>query len=395
MSTVSVVVHRRHRPAGGPRRQPAPGVPDRQSRPGWTSRTSCPRCSSGADLAVVRLLGGRRAWEDGLARADGVRGADRAARRRGRAGRRADGRVVRAGRGGRRGAALPGRGRPRQPRASWRRFLSDTVLLTGEGFAAPRRCRSTACTARTPHEPGRPTVGVALLPGARARRATPASSTRCARRSRRAAPTRCRCTAVRCAAPTTGLYELLRRRRRARRHRARRRRHRRRRGVGGRRRRGLGRRRRSPTSTCPCCRALCLTSSRRAVAGVGRRAVPDGRGDAGGDPGVRRPADHACRSPSRRTGRATAYPCTRADPERAARVAGIAVRHARLKHKPNADKRLALVLHRLPDQALPGRQRGRPRHARLGGRACCDALRDAGYATRRLPGRRRRADPPR
>ncbi|MFD9973051.1 cobaltochelatase subunit CobN [Streptomyces sp. NPDC059017] len=37
-----------------------------------------------------------------------------------------------------------------------------------------------------------------------------------------------------------------------------------------------------------------------------------------------------------------------ADPERAARVAGIAVRHARLRHIPNAEKRLALVLSAYP-----------------------------------------------
>ncbi|MFI2035204.1 cobaltochelatase subunit CobN [Streptomyces bottropensis] len=37
-----------------------------------------------------------------------------------------------------------------------------------------------------------------------------------------------------------------------------------------------------------------------------------------------------------------------ADPERAARVAGIAVRHARLRHIANADKRLALVLSAYP-----------------------------------------------
>ncbi|WSZ00737.1 cobaltochelatase subunit CobN [Streptomyces sp. NBC_00872] len=37
-----------------------------------------------------------------------------------------------------------------------------------------------------------------------------------------------------------------------------------------------------------------------------------------------------------------------ADPERSARVAGIAVRHGRLRHRPNADKRLALVLSAYP-----------------------------------------------
>lgn len=67
-----------------------------------------------------------------------------------------------------------------------------------------------------------------------------------------------------------------------------------------------------------------------------------------------------------------------ADPERAARVAGIAVRHARLKHKPNADKKLALVFTAYPTK-----------HSRVGNAVgldtpasavrVLDALRDAGY----------------
>ncbi|HWN26014.1 MAG TPA: cobaltochelatase subunit CobN, partial [Actinomycetospora sp.] len=44
-----------------------------------------------------------------------------------------------------------------------------------------------------------------------------------------------------------------------------------------------------------------------------------------------------------------------ADPERAARVAGLAVSHARLRHVPNADKRIALVLSAYPTK-----------HARIG-----------------------------
>ena len=43
------------------------------------------------------------------------------------------------------------------------------------------------------------------------------------------------------------------------------------------------------------------------------------------------------------------------DPERAARVAGIAVRHARLRHIPNADKRIVLMLCAYPTK-----------HARIG-----------------------------
>jgi len=67
-----------------------------------------------------------------------------------------------------------------------------------------------------------------------------------------------------------------------------------------------------------------------------------------------------------------------ADPERAARVAGIAVRHARLRHVPNVEKRLAVVLSSYPTK-----------HARVGNAVGLDtpasavvllqALRAAGY----------------
>ena len=73
-----------------------------------------------------------------------------------------------------------------------------------------------------------------------------------------------------------------------------------------------------------------------------------------------------------------------ADPERAARVAGIAVRHARLKHKPNAEKKLALVFTAYPTK-----------HSRVGNAVgldtpasavrVLDALRDAGYALTEYP----------
>jgi len=66
------------------------------------------------------------------------------------------------------------------------------------------------------------------------------------------------------------------------------------------------------------------------------------------------------------------------DPERAARVAGLAVRHARLRHVPNTDKRVALVLSAYPTK-----------HARIGNAVGLDtpasvlallgAMRDAGY----------------
>ncbi len=73
------------------------------------------------------------------------------------------------------------------------------------------------------------------------------------------------------------------------------------------------------------------------------------------------------------------------DPERCSRVAGIAVRHARLRHIPAAEKKLALMLSAYPTK-----------HARIGNAVGLDtpnsvlellhALRDAGYQVGDLPG---------
>jgi cobaltochelatase CobN len=73
-----------------------------------------------------------------------------------------------------------------------------------------------------------------------------------------------------------------------------------------------------------------------------------------------------------------------ADPERAARVAGIAVRHAALRHMPNRDKKIALVFTAYPTK-----------HSRVGNAVGLDtpasavrllhALRDAGYTTGDFP----------
>ncbi|WP_030208408.1 cobaltochelatase subunit CobN [Streptomyces sp. NRRL S-87] len=62
-----------------------------------------------------------------------------------------------------------------------------------------------------------------------------------------------------------------------------------------------------------------------------------------------------------------------ADPERAARVAGIAVRHARLRHVPNVDKRLALVLSAYPTK-----------HSRIGNAVGLDTPASAVALLRRL-----------
>ncbi|MFF5444037.1 cobaltochelatase subunit CobN [Streptomyces sp. NPDC012888] len=62
-----------------------------------------------------------------------------------------------------------------------------------------------------------------------------------------------------------------------------------------------------------------------------------------------------------------------ADPERAARVAGIAVRHARLRHTPNARKRIALVLSAYPTK-----------HSRIGNAVGLDTPASAVALLRRL-----------
>jgi cobaltochelatase CobN len=74
-----------------------------------------------------------------------------------------------------------------------------------------------------------------------------------------------------------------------------------------------------------------------------------------------------------------------ADPERCARVAGLAVRHARLRAVPTADKRVALVFSAYPTK-----------HARIGNAVGLDtpasavtllrAMRNAGYAIGDIPG---------
>ncbi|WP_019545881.1 cobaltochelatase subunit CobN [Streptomyces sulphureus] len=68
-------------------------------------------------------------------------------------------------------------------------------------------------------------------------------------------------------------------------------------------------------------------------------------------------------------------PVYAADPERAARVAGTAVRHARLRHIPNADKRLALVLSAYPTK-----------HSRIGNAVGLDTPASAVHLLRRLLG---------
>ena len=222
----------------------ASGADYRLANPARVDADDVPALLDGVDLVVVRLLGGRRAWPDGL---DAVLAAGMPT-------------VVLGG------EALPDaelmalstvpagvatealaylvEGGPDNLR-ELARFLSDTVLLTGEGFAPPRAdARRTACTATRPAPSRtRPTVGVVFyraheLAGEhRVRR----HAGRRRRRGRRRTPLPVYCGSLRGLTADAGLLELLRPLRRAGRHRARGRRHGRRRRLRRRRRGRLGR----------------------------------------------------------------------------------------------------------------------------------------------------------
>ena len=339
-------VHLRHRPALRPRqrrRLPA-GQPDARStrtcRPCSTARTS----SSSASSAGAGP--GRR----GSTRCSPP-AAGRRARRRAGAGRRADGAVHRAGRGRRRGARLPGAGRPGNL-AQLHNFLSDTVLLTGEGSRRRVERRPGACSSATRTAHGRPDRRRPLLPRPPPRREHRASSRRCCAAIEDAGG---RALPVFCASLRPAEPELLQTLRAAdalvvtvl--------------AAGG----------TQPADASaggddeawdvgalaaldvPILQGLCLTSSRATWADnddglspldvATQVAIPEFDGRLITVPFSFKEID------------ADGLTVYVADPERAARVAGIAVRHARLRHIPNADKRIVLMLSAYPTK-----------HARIG-----------------------------
>ncbi|MFK4689643.1 cobaltochelatase subunit CobN [Streptomyces pristinaespiralis] len=121
----------------------------------------------------------------------------------------------------------------------------------------------------------------------------------------------------------------------------------------------------------PILQALCLTGSRAAweesdeglspLDAAGQVAVPEFDGRLITVPFSFKEID------------ADGLPSYAADEERAARVAGIAVRHARLRHIPNAGKRLALVLSAYPTK-----------HSRIGNAVGLDTPASAVSLLRRL-----------
>ncbi|MGP3921856.1 cobaltochelatase subunit CobN [Streptomyces sp. 8N616] len=343
-----------------------------------------PGLLDGADIAVVRLLGGKRAWEDGLAalRASGVP-------------------TVLLG-----GESVPDaelmaessvpagvvaealrylvEGGPSNL-AELARFLSDTVLMSGEGFEPPRQMptfgvHTAGAQGERARDAARPTVAVLFYRAHHLSGNTAFVDVLCdAIEAKGANALPVYCGSLRGA--DQGLYELL--------------------GradaivatvlaAGG--------TRASDASAggddeawdvgalaeldVPVLQGLCLTSSRAAweesdaalspLDAAMQVAIPEFDGRL-----VTVPFSF------KETGEDD-VPVYVADPERAARVAGIAVRHAALRHKPNAEKKLAVVFTAYPTK-----------HSRVGNAVgldtpasavrVLDALRNAGYAVEGHP----------
>ncbi|WP_377268840.1 cobaltochelatase subunit CobN [Peterkaempfera sp. SMS 1(5)a] len=338
-----------------------------------------PALLHGADVAVVRLLGGRRTWEEGLAAiaaagvptvllgGESVPDAELMALSSLPAGVVAESLayLVEGGSGN---------------LAELARFLSDTVLLTGEGFAPPQPMPQFGPHGERALLKGRPTVGVLFYRAHELSGNTAFVETLCdavEARGGNALPVYC--GSLRDADPA--LYDLLARcdalvttvlaaggtvAAEA--------------SAGG-----------EEESwdvgalaelDIPVIQGLCLTTSRAAWEASDAALSPL---DAAMQVAIPEFDGRIVSVPFsfKETGEGD-VPVYRADPERAARVAGIAVRHAALRHRPDADKRICLMFTAYPTK-----------HSRVGNAVgldtpasavrLLDALRDAGYTVDGYP----------
>ncbi|WP_328848252.1 cobaltochelatase subunit CobN [Micromonospora zamorensis] len=353
----------------------ASGADYRLANPARVAADEVPALLDGVDLVVVRLLGGRQAWPDGLAAvlATGVPTVVLGGETLPDAQLMAistvpSGVVTQA-------LAYLVEGGP-DNLAQLARFLSDTVLLTGEGFAPPAPTPAYGVHGEHPTDPDRPTVGIVFY-----RAHTLAGNTGFvdvladAVHKAGGNPLPIFCGSLR--GLTTGAGPL-----------------------------GLFARCDALLVTVlaaggavaadasgggdedawdvgalaaldvPIIQALCLTSTREQWAGSDaglspldaamQVAIPEFDGRIVSVPFSFKRID------------ADGLSVYAADAERAARVAGIAVRHARLRYVPNADKRVAVVLSSYPTK-----------HSRVGNAVGLDtpvsavrlfaALAEAGY----------------
>ncbi|MEV4812452.1 cobaltochelatase subunit CobN [Micromonospora avicenniae] len=353
----------------------ASGADYRLANPARVDAESVPALLDGVDVAVVRLLGGRPAWPDGLAAvlASGVPTVVLSGEPT------PDAELMAA-------STLPAgvatqalaylvEGGP-ENLAQLARFLSDTVLLTGEGFAPPAPTPAYGVHGDPATDPDRPTVGIVFyrahaLAGNTAFVDTLADAVAAA--GANALPVYCgslrgltegagplallaRCDtllvtvlaaggAVAADASAGGDEDAW--------------------DVGA-----------LAALDVPVVQALLLTSTREQWAGSDAGLTPL---DAAMQVAVPEFDGRIITVPfSFKQIDADGLSVYAADPERAARVAGIAVRQARLRRLPNADKRLAIVFSSYPTK-----------HSRVGNAVGLDtpasavrllgALADAGY----------------
>ncbi|WP_018255669.1 cobaltochelatase subunit CobN [Salinispora mooreana] len=323
----------------------ASGADYRLANPTRVAVDGVPELLDGVDLAVVRLLGGRAAWPDGLAAVlasdvptvvlggESVPDAELTA-----ASTVPSGVTTQA-------LSYLVEGGP-ENLAQLARFLSDTVLLTGEGFAPPAPTPAYGMHGDWSTDPDRPTVGIVFyrahaLAGNTAFVDTLADAVEAA--GGNAAPIFC--GSLRGLTAGTGPLELFARcdallvtvlaaggtvaADAA--------------GGGDEDAWDVGA---LAALDLPVIQALCLTSTREqwadSDAGLSpldaamQVAIPEFDGRIVTVPFSFKQLD------------ADGLSVYAPDPERAARVAGIAVRHARLRHLPNAGKRVAVVLSSYP-----------------------------------------------
>jgi cobaltochelatase CobN len=337
------------------------------------------RLLSGTDVVVVRLLGGRRAWEDG--RAAIARSGVPAVLLGGESVPDAElmgmssvpaGVVAEA-------LAYLVEGGPANL-AELARFLSDTVLLTGEGFAPPQPMPLYGVSGSRPLVEDRPTVGVLFYRAHELSGNTAFVDTLCdavEARGGNALPVFCgslrgadaelyallgRCDAVVATvlasggtvaadASAGGAEEAW--------------------DIGA-----------LAQLDVPVLQGLCLTSSRAAWEASDAALSPM---DAAMQVAIPEFDGRLITVPfSFKELGEDGIPVYAADPDRAARVAGIALRHAALKHKPNAEKKIAVVFTAYPTK-----------HSRVGNAVgldtpasavrLLDALRGAGYRVADYP----------
>ncbi|HEX2312944.1 MAG TPA: cobaltochelatase subunit CobN, partial [Thermomonospora sp.] len=313
------------------------------ANPGRTAPQEVPALAEGADVVVVRLLGGRKTWPEGV---DAVLATGLpAVLLGGEADPDAELMALSTVPAGVAAEALDylregGVGNLRE----LARFLSDTVLLTGEGFEPPARMPAYGVHGDRPWHDGRPTVGIVFYRAHELSGNTAFVDTLCeAVEARGANALPVFCGSLRGA--DEGLLDL------------------------------LG-------------RADALVATVLAAGGAVASAASAGGDEDAWDAGALARLDvpviqGLCLTTSRETweesdaalspmdaamqvaipefdGRLISVPFSfkeegpdgvpvyAADPERAARVAGIAVRHARLRHTPVAERRVAVVLSSYP-----------------------------------------------